>query len=635
MSNWQNWPFTPSSLCEIVDSDTLKVIESGLSERIDRPLTILDRDPETGKFVRIESINEIHRHEAVCRELRSQDAGSQLCHEWDNQQANTSMNDYINSGQTFRCFQCHVGLIDMTYIIRVDNYPVAMLFTGQFSPAEGDGNIHQIIEAIGTDQAPPFPISERNKTTLHELVGQLKPLPADIVSIVKEQASVIERFAEAEFQMLKRKKEQEFLDELRNLPTGSIIRNRTDMEERLSVLLTKAKSFLGCSYAVFFSAFMENDTVLTPLASAGLTGNSSEPMPHFNWRKANLPLENFDLNHFPLQFWQSDARLKGIRGDNRSIFTGVSQVIPVSLGDRWRGVLMLGPLKIAIDYSKEERFLKEIASTIGLFALTGVEVICLEDERSRWRNTARLLTHQFKTALTPISNTIGRARYAIQKSTREIDLKKIDDLLTRAEDLTLLLAESARETLSGSVSLTYKEDLKIDRYQLSALVANCVNGYSYKARSQKRELVMDPSIENLPEALVDIARMTVALENLIENAIKYSFEDTRIMVHSHTGFSPEGKGMIAVIQIDDLGHEIRHNEMNKIFQLGERGSNVMAAAKSKGGLQGTGLGLWETRSIIEAHGGTIKADCTPTSIIRQEGRAYRVIFSIILPLKRT
>lgn len=629
------WPFYPSSLSEIIDPDTLAAIESGLSEQINRPLTILEMDIATGTVTRrIESIDEMHRYESICQTLRRKPAGNQLCLDWDQKQANISLQKYQQTGDPFRCFLCHVGLADMTYIIRVNSRPVAMLFTGQYCPVEGSRFVHKTIDMLGTPGAPPFPVEPWEKAGLHELADRLPALPERVRDDLEKKAMVIQQFAEAEFQLHKRQREQEFLDALRMESSGPLVSSRADLEGKLRGLLEKVVAFLRCEYLVFFSALMEDDTVLVPLAYTGVFDKTGRKLPHFNWRKAGLPLENFSPNNFQLNSWPAEARQKGIRGENRELLNNVAQIIPVAMGDRYRGALMFGPFTGPVDLEQEERFLREIANTIGSFALASTEVLYLEQERSWWRNTARLLTHQYKTGLTPIATDLGWAREIIQKPAREVDFKLLGNLLVRAEDLSMRLAESARETLIGTVSTVARNDLKIESYQLSALVGNCVNGFIKHARQENRELEMDKSVEMLPEAEVDVARVTVAIENIIENAIKYSFPDTRIQVRSRIEFMDSSRAMMAVIEITDQGREIRQDEIEYIFELGARGTNVLAAVKAKTKLGGSGLGLWETRSIVNAHGGKILASCAPTSNYRREGRVYNVVFSIYLPLKQ-
>ena len=149
------WPFTPVCLSEIISGDRLAVIESGCCERLGRALTILDYDPDTGGFShRIESINEKQRYEKFCGLLRDEKrvrGMDEACKVWDMEQAKISLQEFRRTGHPFHSFRCHMGLHDMTYLIQVGERPVAILFSGQYRPAEGIDLIQEKVRALGTD----------------------------------------------------------------------------------------------------------------------------------------------------------------------------------------------------------------------------------------------------------------------------------------------------------------------------------------------------------------------------------------------------------------------------------------------------------------------------------------------------
>jgi signal transduction histidine kinase len=126
---------------------------------------------------------------------------------------------------------------------------------------------------------------------------------------------------------------------------------------------------------------------------------------------------------------------------------------------------------------------------------------------------------------------------------------------------------------------------------------------------------------------VDAARLTIALSNLIENALKYSCPNTKIFIRAKVEFAGDFELATAMIEIDNLGEEIRLEDQEKIFEQGRRG---LTQAKM-GRIPGSGLGLWEARAVIEAHGGTISVVSQPT---RRQDQAYRVIFSLRIPLRQ-
>ena len=78
-----------------------------------------------------------------------------------------------------------------------------------------------------------------------------------------------------------------------------------------------------------------------------------------------------------------ESKAKAIRGENLQLLSGVQAILPISLGDRYFGVLGLGPLPPEVELTNEKRFLVEAANTIGAFALSSLEVIHLNQERER------------------------------------------------------------------------------------------------------------------------------------------------------------------------------------------------------------------------------------------------------------
>ena len=173
-----------------------------------------------------------------------------------------------------------------------------------------------------------------------------------------------------------------------------------------------------------------------------------------------------------------------------------------------------------------------------------------------------------------------------------------------------------------------RTDLKFEPYPLSVLVANCAEGFVKRAEERGRELSIDPAIERLPYAEVDIARLTIAISNLLDNAVKYSFPTTRIQVQAVLPNAADQRHATVIIQ--DMGDPIPFDKMNTIF---ERGQRALAEAKM-GKIPGTGYGLWEARAIVEAHGGVIDVQCSETNMYLRQGRAYRVRFSVKLPLRQ-
>jgi signal transduction histidine kinase len=626
------WPFLPVCLSEIVDKDTLAALESGCCERLGRPLTILDYDPDSRGFCdRIESIAEKQRYAEFCYLLRDGtcvQGGDVACKQADIRQSQLSLRQYLETGRPFRSFRCHMGLQDMTHVIRIKGRPVALLVSGQYCPAGGRARIRTTVRELGSGAQRGIVPDEAARERLLDLVDKLDPFPQDARARLEREAMHIQGFAEATFDRVKREREEDFLDELRLFIESNRATSYRELAQVLQRVLALVQDFCDCEYVMLFGSIHEGNTVLAPLASVGVPERIAQSLPHFNWRKARLPLERFDIKAADLSRLQRDTGTRGIRGENSRFFDGAHAVMPLCHGDRYRGVLVFGPFRSAVDLQRERRFLTEIVTTVGIPALLVLEVLNLDQERQRWQSTAKLLTHQLRTALTPITTRVGSAKMLVRRLKQDDTTRRADGLLQRAEDMCLRVAETARETLKGHNVQLEREDLELERHPLSVMVTNCAEGFIADAERKHRSLVIHEEVEYLPQAEVDVARLTIALSNLIDNAIKYSFPETTIHIRARSDPLISTDTPMAVIEIDDIGDEIRPEDSERIFEQGVRG---LTRAKM-GRIPGSGLGLWEARAVIEAHGGQIDVSCKRTSIHRRQGAEHQVIFFVRLPV---
>jgi signal transduction histidine kinase len=85
------------------------------------------------------------------------------------------------------------------------------------------------------------------------------------------------------------------------------------------------------------------------------------------------------------------------------------------------------------------------------------------------------------------------------------------------------------------------------------------------------------------------------MDNLIGNAIKYSPNGGEVRVRI------ERQGGQALVTVSDQGLGVHPEELPQLFQIFSR-------LESAGTIEGSGLGLYIVRSIVEAHGGRIWAE---------------------------
>lgn len=109
----------------------------------------------------------------------------------------------------------------------------------------------------------------------------------------------------------------------------------------------------------------------------------------------------------------------------------------------------------------------------------------------------------------------------------------------------------------------------------------------------------------------DRSELESAFSNLLDNAVKYSGGEPHISVRLRS--SPTGK---AEVYIKDSGIGIAAADLKRVFKRFYRAAN-------ESGVKGTGLGLAIVRSIIERHGGRVRAE--------SRGRGQGSTFVVRLP----
>jgi signal transduction histidine kinase len=133
--------------------------------------------------------------------------------------------------------------------------------------------------------------------------------------------------------------------------------------------------------------------------------------------------------------------------------------------------------------------------------------------------------------------------------------------------------------------------LETEKINLGELISEIIE--TYKERSKRKNIKIE---NNIDKAIIeaDATLLKLALSNLISNAIKYNYQEGRILVELKQEDSD------VLIKVSDNGMGIPKKDQTNIFDDFYRASNV----KEKE-IEGTGTGLTVVRQIIEAHGGEI------------------------------
>jgi signal transduction histidine kinase len=148
---------------------------------------------------------------------------------------------------------------------------------------------------------------------------------------------------------------------------------------------------------------------------------------------------------------------------------------------------------------------------------------------------------------------------------------------------------------------------------LPNLMDNVIFEINPQALKKDISITYKSKSKNLPQVFVDPEKMRAVLQNLLENAIKYTIQGGEIDIDMKT----EEKQLI--ISITDNGIGIPQDQQKEIFAKFFRAKNAITRVAD-----GSGLGLYIAKTIIEKNGGKIWFESV-------EDRGTTFYFSIPLP----
>jgi K+-sensing histidine kinase KdpD len=218
------------------------------------------------------------------------------------------------------------------------------------------------------------------------------------------------------------------------------------------------------------------------------------------------------------------------------------------------------------------------------------------------QNFMMAITHELKTPIAVAQlNLETLQKRKLETATQE---KLITNTLTEANRLNqlcnnILIAARIDE---GNFIHDFQE------LNISNLVEDCIKNF----RSRFPQRIIQSSIQTDLFLQGENLLLQMLINNLIENALKYSTNQTNIFIQL------QEKQKQIIFSVTDEGIGVAENEKKKIFEKFYRSGNEQTR-KSKG----TGLGLYLCKRIAKSHHSTISvADNYP------QGSIFTVIFSI-------
>jgi two-component system, OmpR family, sensor histidine kinase VicK len=216
-----------------------------------------------------------------------------------------------------------------------------------------------------------------------------------------------------------------------------------------------------------------------------------------------------------------------------------------------------------------------------------------------------IAAHELKTPIQPILSLTDVLRSQI----KDVKQQELVGVIARnAKRLQRLSNDILDVTkIEGKSLELHKED-----FNLNDVVINAINDITLGSDFHKKEMikpVFNPDKDILIEA--DKARISQVISNLLSNAIEFTVEGTILVSIEQDKNSNNNKNGTIIVSVKDSGQGIDQNILPRLF--------TKFASKS---YKGTGLGLFISKGIIEAHGGKIWGENN------SDGRGAKFSFSL-------
>lgn len=228
----------------------------------------------------------------------------------------------------------------------------------------------------------------------------------------------------------------------------------------------------------------------------------------------------------------------------------------------------------------------------------------LSEEENNTKTLITNISHQLKTPLASLhmNHELATSSDLTKEERKEFEKQEMREI----EKMEMLLDELVKLSKLEKHIIT----LHPKRQSIRQTIADAVSQVYGKAKG--KQIDIQAEVDQDFSILHDRKWTVEALSNVIDNAIKYSEEQTIVQIRTHELTS------CLLIEVEDEGMGISNDELHHIFKRFYRGDDAGKKVKD-----GVGVGLYLARNILEQQGGTIMAK-------RKSDQG--TIFQITLPL---
>jgi len=257
-------------------------------------------------------------------------------------------------------------------------------------------------------------------------------------------------------------------------------------------------------------------------------------------------------------------------------------------------LVTLGVLVIVLGKAAKDYVFGSLIVSLSLTMIAGI--IATFAYLKRGATLSRLQTE----FVNKVSHDLRTPLTSIRMFVETLQMRRLQDPVKVQQCLDVLSQESARlsamiDRLLGWARMEAgKRNYQTEREHVANLVDAALEAFEPQRLSGDQVELTREVPEGLPDVSIDLAAMSEALLNLLQNAFKYTGAAKQIGIRARAG-----QGTVE-LEVWDNGPGIPLPEQKRIFEKFYRARDIQAGA-----VEGSGLGLAIVQHIVVAHGGQV------------------------------
>jgi signal transduction histidine kinase len=273
-------------------------------------------------------------------------------------------------------------------------------------------------------------------------------------------------------------------------------------------------------------------------------------------------------------------------------------------------VLLVFVVMLVRSVETEVRRKEELQHLSDKLAVANEKLRELDKARAEFMSMA---SHQIQTPLTAIRGYVSLILEDPEKALKSSYEDMLKKVMVSAERVIQLVGDF----LNMSRIESGKMEFNFEKCSMESICREVMDTLALRARERNLALKYEDTKESLPEVMIDGPKIREVISNLVDNAIKYTPQGSvSVRIGLRKKSEKEDTDWIRVT-VSDTGIGIPEAELPYLFAKFSRGRD-----KSRLKVQGTGLGLYVGKVMVENNGGKIWAES------EGEGKGSRFIVEI-------